>query len=96
MNEDFEKYMASFKELPLKEKQTIALEQLKALSILTKKMCDEIGVPNQILLSSELIDVMKSDYTEDDFVEAVVALVSSVQNSINDFSLKLTDISENL
>ena len=41
------------------------------------------------------IELMQEyDYTEDDFAEAGIVLVNSIQNSICDFHLKFSDIIE--
>ena len=96
MEEDFNEYMTYYKSLPLKEKQTIIIDQLKMLTTLTHKMCEEIGQDNEMILNTELSDLKDDNYTEDDFAEAVITLVNSVQNSICDFDLKLTEISERL
>ena len=96
MEEDFNEYMTYYKSLPLKEKQAIIINQLKMLATLTNKMCEEIGQDNRMILNTELSDLKNDNYTEDDFAEAVITLVNSVQNSICDFDLKLTEISENL
>ncbi len=94
-NEDFEKYMEYFKQLPLKTKQKIAINQLKLLAQMTNKMCEEINVPNQIIMNKELKDINKDNYTEDDYSEALIVLINSIQNSICDFDIKLTEILEN-
>lgn len=91
---DFDEYMAIFKSQPLKEKQDIIINQLKMLASLTNKMCEELNVKNEMIMNKELLDLKKEDYTEDDFAEALIVLVNSIQNSLCDFDLKLTDIME--
>ena len=95
MKEDFGEYMVYFKSLPLKEKQAIIIEQLKVLTTLTNKMCNEIGTSNEMIITKDIAE-LKDNYSEDDFAEAVITLVNSIQNSICDFNLKLTYISENI
>lgn len=96
MKEDFNEYMIYFKGLPLKEKQGIIIDQLKMLTSLTNKMCEEIGTKNEMIITNDINDVNKDNYSEDDFAEAVITLVNSIQNSICDFSLKLQEINDNL
>lgn len=91
-NESFDEYMKYYKNLPLKEKQSIAIDQLKMLATLTNKMCEELNVKNEMLMNRELLDINKGEYTEDDFSEALIVLINSVQNSLCDFDLKLTQI----
>ena len=96
MEEDFNEYMVYFKGLPLKEKQGIIIDQLKMLTSLTNKMCEEIGTKNEMIITNDINDVNKDNYSEDDFAEAVITLVNSIQNSICDFSLILQEIKDNL
>ena len=92
IEKDFEQYLKEYKILSLKEKQKVVIEQLKMLSVLTNQMCINLNVKNEILLSKELVDLKNENYTEDDFSEAVLTLVNSIQNSLCDFNLKLVDI----
>ena len=96
MKEDFNEYMVYFKALPLKEKQGIVIDQLKLLTTLTNKMCGEIGTKNEMIITKDITDLLKEDYSEDDFAEAVITLVNSIQNSICVFVLKLSEISDNI
>lgn len=92
IEKEFEEYLNKYKTLSLKEKQNVVIEQLKMLSVLTNQMCTNLNVKNEILLSKELVDLKNDNYTEDDFSEAILTLVNSIQNSLCDFNLKLVDI----
>ena len=93
MNE-FEQYMEEFKNNSLEEKKSIALEQLKLISGLTNKMCEEVGVKNEIIVTPDIVEAAKENSKEEDFVEAVVVYASSIQNSICDFVDKFTEVLE--
>ena len=90
--ESFEQYIERYKKMPLTEKQDIAIKQLKMLASLANKMCEEINAKNEILISRELLDVNKEKYTEDDYSEALIVLINSIQNSLCDFNIKLTEL----
>ena len=60
------------------------------------KMCEEIGTQNEMIITNDINDVNKDNYSEDDFAEAVITLVNSIQNSICDFSLKLKEINDKM
>ena len=90
--ENFDEYIKRFKEYPLKEKQSIIIEQLQMLSSLTNNLCTEIRAKNDVLINRELVDVKKDSYTEDDFAEAVIVYLNSIQNSICDYVNGITDI----
>ena len=94
VEENFDEYMSYYKKLPLKEKQNILIEQLKMLSSVTNQLCQEVGVDNEVIVNRELLDLNSNNYTEDDFAEALVVLVSSVQDSICDFCEKISGDSE--
>ncbi len=96
MQEDFNEYMTFFKSQPLKEKQSIIIEQLKMLMGLTNTMCKELDVNNEILLNKEVADLNNDNYTEDDFAEALIVYINSIQNSLCDFSDKLSDMADNI
>ena len=86
MNEDFNEYVEFFKGLSLEEKQKIIYEQLQMLTSFTNSMCKEINVDNEVLLNKELLDLKEKNYTQDDFAEAIIVLINSIQNSICDYT----------
>ena len=89
--ENFDEYMKFFKSQTLKEKQSIIYEQMKLLASFTNNMCNEIGLKNEMLVNKELLDLNNTSYTEDDFAEAIIVLLNSIQESICDFSSSLVD-----
>lgn len=92
MTEDINKYMNYFKEQPLKEKQKIIYEQLQLLASFTNNLCKELEIPNEIIVNRELLDLKKEDYTEEDFAEAIIVLINSVQNSVCDYANGITTL----
>ncbi len=92
MNEDINEYMKFFKEQTLKEKQSIIYEQLQILAGFTNKLCKELNISNELILNREVLDLKKDNYTEDDFAEAIIVLINSIQNSICDYSNGITDL----
>jgi hypothetical protein len=94
--DNLDEYMKYFKEQSLKTKQEIIIDELKMLTLITNKMCNELEAENEILLNKEANDVNVADYTEDDFAEAIISYICSIKNSLSDFTEKLTDISSNI
>ena len=94
--DSLDEYIEYFKSLSLKEKQEIIIDELKMITGLTNQMCKEIDASNEILVNKELADVNNSNYTEDDFSEAVITYICSIKNSLSDFNVKLSNISENM
>lgn len=94
--EDFNEYMTFFKKQTLKEKQSIVYEQLQSLAAFTNNMCNEMDIPNELILNRELLDLKNENYTEDDFAEAVIVLINSIQNSICDYANGINDLLDNI
>lgn len=92
MNEDINEYMIFFKQQTLKEKQSIVYEQLQLLTSFTNSLCQELNIPNKPILNREILDLKKDNYTEDDFAEAIIVLINSIQNSICDYSNGISDL----
>lgn len=87
MTEDFTKYIEDFKAKPLKEKQTITIEQLKLLISLAEKMCESKGIKSEFLFNSELLDLNQKTYTPDDYVEALIVYINILQNYLCDYNI---------
>lgn len=92
MNEDINEYMKFFKQQPLQEKQKIIYEQLQLLAGFTNNLCKEIDVSNEVILNTELLDIKNESYTEDDFAEAIIVFINSIQNSICDYANGITNL----
>ena len=77
--------------MPLNAKYGVPLNTIRLSGLLP------LPLPSTSSSSSlySQVDVLYYN-SEDDFAEAVITLVNSIQNSICDFNLKLTDISENI
>lgn len=88
---NLDEYLEYFKKLSKEEKQRIIIDELKMLTGMTNKMCNEIGATNSILLSKELSNVNENNYED-----AVITYICSIKNSLCDFSNKLTEISNNI
>ena len=88
--DNLNEYIEYFKGLPLETKKEIVLDELKMLTSLTNKMCKEIDANNEVLLNKEVLETE----SEDDFTEAVITYICSIKNSLSDFNIKLTEISE--
>ena len=88
IQKEFDEYMENFKKLSLDEKQSIAIDQLKLLVSMTQEMCEVADVKSEMIVNRELIDTNHENYTQDDFVEAVVVYINSIQNLLCDYNLK--------
>ncbi len=93
--ENFSDYLKYFKGLELEDKQAIVIQQLKLLVSLTDKMCEQVDVKTQINGLEELVDLKHGKYSYDDYTEAILVLINSIQESLCDFDLRLTQILSN-
>ncbi len=94
MQSDFDNYIENIKNKPLEEKQKLLFKQLTSIASLTNTMCRSIGVDSHLLVNDELLNIMKNDYSEDEYITALMALSSSIQESLCDFDEKISDIIE--
>lgn len=94
MQNEFANYIENIKNKSLEEKQKLLFKQLTSIASLTNTMCRTIGVESHLLVNDELLNIMKSDYTEDEYITALMALSSSIQESLCDFDDKISDIIE--
>ncbi len=92
MNEDINEYMTFFKEQNLKEKQSIIYEQLQILTGLTNNLCNKLNISNEPILNKEILDLKNNNYSQDDFAEAIIVFIISIQNSICDYSNGISDL----
>lgn len=95
-NSNLNNYMESFKTKSTKEKQVEIFNRLSTLAILTNEMCNKLNIDNKIITNKEINDLKKDSYTEDDFYEAELAVIFSIENSLCDFTDKITDILKEL
>ena len=85
--ENFEEYMTDFRKKALKEKQSIIFEQLKYISSMTNTFCNELNIDNEPLLTKDVLKINNDDYSEDDFANALIVLINSIQESVCDYVL---------
>ena len=90
-DEDFDQYIEKFKKYSTKTKEDIVYNQMKLLASLTNKICKLVGAENNLVINKELVDLVKKDYTQDDYYEAMIVLINSVQCSIEAYHNKIYD-----
>ena len=92
MDKEFNEYMNFFKEQSKSEKEKIVYDQLYTLAGITNKICTEYGIKNELILSNDLVSVKNGNYTDDEYLNALIVLINSIQNSICDFSDSVSDL----
>ena len=91
--EDFNEFMDYYKGLSLKEKKEMVIQELKLLAASTNKACESLGVNNEILVNSDLLDIKQND-NEEDYIEALMVYICSIKNSFCDLIDGLNSITE--
>lgn len=89
IEDDFKRYMEEFKKFPLKIKEDISLEQLKLIVTLAEELCKSENINSHNLLDSKSLNILKDDYTHEDYVEAIIVYINAIQNLLCDYSLNI-------
>ena len=84
-NEEFNKYVESYKKLPLQEKKEIINVEIKKLLAFIEKAKMDINLKEKILFNREILDLNKDIVSDDDFVEAMFVYVHSIQESLGEY-----------
>ena len=92
--ENFDEFMDYYKGLSYDDKKEMLLQELKLLAASTNKACKSLEVDNEVLVGSDLIDLNKDDYTEEDYIEALMVYTCSIKNSFCDLIDGLNKITE--
>jgi len=94
MQEEFERYLLNVKDKSVDEKERLLFKQLSSIASLTNTMCRTIGIDSKLLVNDELMNIIKSNYSHDEYITALMAITSSIQESLCDFDEKISDIIE--
>ena len=96
-SESFNNLVEAFKKLDIEDKMTMVIDELKRTEALTLAMNDSIGESreNDILLSREVLDVLDSNVSNEDFVEAVFVYIYSIREEVAHIYNTLYDKLEN-
>ena len=94
MQEEFENYLDNVKDKSIEEKERLLFKQLSSIASLTNTMCRTVGIDSKLLVNDELLNIMKTNYTPDEYITALMAIASSIQEGLCDFDEKISDIIE--
>lgn len=97
-NDEFEKYIKSFKELTTeeKEKEKEVLEHLKFLSSYCNLMCRETNISNEVITNKVLLNTFHEPFSLDDLLESIIVYTNSIQNSLDDYNIGVDEYLEEL
>lgn len=90
--EAFNNYVAAFKELSLREKEDLTINEIVEIFTFMNKLRQDIGITNDVLISQEMNDLNNENRTPDDFVEAVFVYICSLKEYLAEYVDKVADV----
>ena len=84
----FNAFIEEYKEKTLKEKQAIAIKELKELIAVSEKVCLDKKIKYDLLVNREILDINKQEYTQDDYIEAIYVYIQIFKEIISSYLLK--------
>lgn len=82
---EFDKYIESYKKLKLNDKKALAINELNRILGLLNNVIEEHNIKSQVLYNREILDVIKKESNEEDFVEAIYVYIHSIQELIANY-----------
>ena len=84
-NESFNKYVNTFKLLPLQEKKVRVVNEFQRLLTFVERAKQDLNIANGVLYNKEVLDLNSNNISDDDFVEAMFVYIHSVQESLGSY-----------
>jgi hypothetical protein len=91
-NQAFNDYVAAFKELSLKQKEDLTIEELISLFSFMNKLRRDVGITKDVLINDEINDMNAENRTHEDFVEAMFVYVCSLKEYFAEYVDKIADV----
>lgn len=82
IKEDFDKLMETYKVLPLDVKKDELIKKNKEIISMLLAVGELYNKKIEILYNKEISDLNNSDYTEDDYIEALYSYTYMLENAI--------------
>jgi len=95
-NNEFDNYMEWFKNLEINEKREEVYNLAKILATVTSDLSNSVGVEDSVLINKDLLEVYNKydKMLENDFLEALLVLLSSTQKSLTKYNNGISDLLE--
>ena len=85
---DFNEYLAYFRKQSIKDKKSIIIDQLFLIDRFTTTMCKNLNIKSGSINKN----INKLSSSEDEYLENLIIMINSIQDSLCSFSDKFTDI----
>lgn len=93
--EAFGGLMEYYKLLPIENKRNEIINELEELISYYSKICTQFGIMPDMVLNKEMLNINRSNITEDEFLHAIYAYLNTLQDVSAQFINKMSDIIEN-
>ena len=88
IKKNFNAFIEEYKELPLIDKQQTLVNDLKEIIALFQELCRIYRIDYKLLVNREILDIKKTNYSEDDFVEAIYVYIQMFKDVLSNFLLQ--------
>lgn len=86
--EEYKVLIDKFCDLNKQKKRSEIKNEIQEVLVLFKKLCEDNGIKNQLLLHTEMNNFENENMTEDEFLNAIYAYIISMENSIGNYLQK--------
>ncbi len=83
--EEYKVLIDKFCNLNKQKKRNEIKNEIQEVLVLFKKLCEDKGIKNQLLLHTEMNNFENENMTEDEFLNAIYAYIISMENSIGNY-----------
>lgn len=91
-DESFNKYVNSYKKLPLQKKKEMVNEEVKKLIAFIEKANADIGIKDQTLFNKEILDLNTDNISDEDFTEAMFVYIHTIQELVGAYFNKVSEV----
>ena len=87
--------MEYYKLLPIENKRNEIISELEELISNYSKICTQFGIMPDMVLNKEMLNINRSNISEDEFLHAIYAYLNTLQDVSAQFINKMSDALEN-
>lgn len=81
----FDHIMEKYKELSSTDKKNEIIKEVKEMIVVFDTLCSQYNVSYHKIKSAEVLDLKKTDVTEDDYYEALFVYINYLKEEVGSF-----------
>lgn len=93
--EAFSGLMEYYKKLPKEVKRTEIINEIEQIISYYSKICTRFGVLPDMSLNKEMLNINRSNITEEEFLHAIFAYLNTLEDISAQFINKMSDVIDN-